>query len=113
VLDHLRYPHQYPTLFAPVSSQLVSVLANRIVQDLDQRAASGKRYLEFIRVAAMSAGIYVLPNVEKLRLVGRSVTKSRRKLLHPTDNSLDARLPGCHQNQASESNLGIKLQNQS
>ena len=26
-----------------------------------QRAASGKRYLEFLRVAAMSAGIYVLP----------------------------------------------------
>jgi mannose-6-phosphate isomerase-like protein (cupin superfamily) len=26
-----------------------------------QRAASGKRYLEFIRVPAMSAGVYVLP----------------------------------------------------
>ena len=31
------------------------------IDDLDrQRAASGKRYLEFTRVPAMSAGIYVL-----------------------------------------------------
>jgi hypothetical protein len=97
------YPHKYPALFAPASPQLVSVLANRIVQDLDrQRAASRKRYLKFIRVAAMSVGIYVLPNAEKLRFVGRSATKSRRKLLHPTDNSLDTRLPACHHNQASE-----------
>ena len=97
------YPHKYPTLIAPVSPQLVSVLANRIAQDLDrQRAASGKRDLEFIRVAAMSVGIYVLPNAEKLRFVGRSVTKSRRTLLHSTDNSLDTRLLARHQNQASE-----------
>jgi hypothetical protein len=103
VLDHLRYPHQCPTLFAPVSPQLVSVLANRIVQDLDhQRAASGKRYLEFIRVAAMSAGIHVLPNAEKLRLVGRSVTKSRRKLLHPTDT---------HSTLLCQAAIRIKLQN--
>ena len=32
------------------------------IDDLDhQRAASGKRYVEFIRVAALSAGVYVLP----------------------------------------------------
>jgi mannose-6-phosphate isomerase-like protein (cupin superfamily) len=32
------------------------------IDDLDrQRAASGKRYLEFTRVPAMSAGVYVLP----------------------------------------------------
>ena len=31
-------------------------------QELDaQRAASGKRYREFLRVPAMSAGLYVLP----------------------------------------------------
>jgi mannose-6-phosphate isomerase-like protein (cupin superfamily) len=32
-----------------------------ISQLQNQRAASGKRYLEFLRVAAMSAGVYVLP----------------------------------------------------
>jgi hypothetical protein len=102
VLDHLRIPAQISHAIRP-GVPTVSVLANRIVQDLDrQRAASGKRYLEFIRVAAMSVRIYVLPNAEKLRFVGRSVTKSRRKLLHPTDNSLDTRLPACHQNQASK-----------
>ena len=32
------------------------------IDDLgSQRAASGKRYLEFTRVPAMSAGVYVLP----------------------------------------------------
>lgn len=32
------------------------------IDDLDrQRRASGKRYLEFTRVPAMSAGVYVLP----------------------------------------------------
>ena len=32
------------------------------IDDLDgQRAETGKRYLEFLRVPAMSAGVYVLP----------------------------------------------------
>jgi quercetin dioxygenase-like cupin family protein len=62
VLDHLRMPAQIPHAIRPGKSPLVGVLANHIVHDLDrQRAASGKRYLEFIRVAAMSIGIYVLP----------------------------------------------------
>ena len=32
------------------------------IEQLDQRRAQGgKRYLEFLRVSAMSAGVYVLP----------------------------------------------------
>jgi quercetin dioxygenase-like cupin family protein len=51
-------PHRYPTLFAPVSphwSAYLRITSSTIL------TASGKRYLEFIRVAAMSIGIYVLP----------------------------------------------------
>jgi mannose-6-phosphate isomerase-like protein (cupin superfamily) len=47
---------------SPVTTRTISMPHFFHIDDLDrQRAASGKRYLEFTRVQAMSAGVYVLP----------------------------------------------------
>jgi quercetin dioxygenase-like cupin family protein len=47
---------------SPVTTRTIFMPHFFHIDDLDrQRAASGKRYLEFTRVPAMSAGMYVLP----------------------------------------------------